>query len=213
MKFLVVECKRVKDTSWIFLVEGLEPGLRRHAKCFVFEKSGEEIKNFHWKDSVVDPWTVESQFCVIPGSDSRSPSLIERVSAELVSSTEGLASEEKRLSLGDRYYLYLYFNVIVTTATLLVCRFDPHLISIETGVMDDAIFEEVPNVRFRKQLNPIYEKPDIYAVKKKQERIRDKKNTIFVVNSMYFFVFLRVFEEDKRKKTKESRQRQTSRLW
>jgi len=194
MKFLVVECKRVKDTSWIFLVEGLEPGLRRHAKCFVFEKSGEEIKNFHWKDSVVDPWTVESQFCVIPGSDSRSPSLIERVSAELVSSTEGLASEEKRLSLGDRYYLYLYFNVIVTTATLQVCRFDPHLISIETGVLDDAIFEEVPYVRFRKQLNPIYEMPDIYAVIGKQERIRDKKNTIFVVNSKYFVEFLREFE-------------------
>src|SRR3569833_4683588 len=100
MKFLVVECKRVKDTSWIFLVEGLEPGLRRHAKCFVFEKSGEEIKIFLWFDSVVDPWTVESLYCVIPGSDSRSPFFIERVSAELVSSTEGLASEEKRFFFG-----------------------------------------------------------------------------------------------------------------
>src|SRR3569833_2647758 len=124
MKFLVVECKRVKDTSWIFLVEGLEPGLRRHALCFVFEKSGEEIKNFHWKDSVVDPWTVESQFCVITGSDSRSPSLIERVSAELVSSTEGLASEEKRLSQKKQKKQKLYINVIVTTATLQVGRGD-----------------------------------------------------------------------------------------
>src|SRR3569832_2987552 len=67
MKFLVVECKRVKDTSWIFLVEGLEPGLRRHAKCFVFEKSGEEIKNFHWKDSVVVFWLVVFFFCVFFG--------------------------------------------------------------------------------------------------------------------------------------------------
>src|SRR3569832_492149 len=182
MKFLVVECLRVFVSSWFFFVVGLEPGLRRHAKCFVFEKSGEEIKNFHWKDSVVDPWTVESQFCVIPGSDSRSPSLIERVSAELVSSTEGLASEEKRFSLGDRYYLYLYFNVIVTTATLQVCRGGPRRGAGGAGVWDDAIFEEVPYVRFRKQLNPIYEMPDIYAVIGKQERIRDKKNTIFVVN-------------------------------
>jgi len=34
---LVVECKRVKDTSWIFLIEGTEKKYRRHAKCFVLD--------------------------------------------------------------------------------------------------------------------------------------------------------------------------------
>lgn len=193
-EFLVVECKRVKDTSWIFLVEGLELETRRHAKSFVFEKHERDIGRFEWTDLSLEPRSPESQFCVIPGADSKSLSLIERTSAELVSSTEGLASEDKLLSLDDRYYLHQYFNVIVTTATLQVCHFNPQVISIEDGTLNDATFKEVPYVRFRKQLNPIYQVPNIYRVMGKQELARAKENTVFVVNSKHLIDFLREFE-------------------
>ncbi len=195
--FLVLECKRVKDTSWIFLIEGTERKNRRHAKSFVFNKSGENIKRFEWLDLTLEPSTPQSQYCVIPGSDQRSRSLIERAAAELVSSTEGLALEDKALSLDSGENLKIYFNVIVTTASLQVCRFDPKTISIENGMVENPIFEEVPYIRFRKQLNPVYEIPVVCAVAGNQDVARAKENTVFVVNSKHLVEFLKAFEIDK----------------
>jgi len=194
--FLVVECKRVKDTSWIFLIEEQESKLRRHAKCFVFNKSGAELKRFEWLDLALEPSTPQSQFCVIPGTDNRSQSLIERASAELVSATEALAFEDKSLSLNDRDHLKIYFNVIVTTAKLQVCRFDPGTISLTDGTLTDAKFEEVPFLRFRKQLNPVYDIPEVYAVAGNADVARAKENTVFVVNSEHILDFLKNFEID-----------------
>jgi len=195
-QFLTVECKRVKDTSWIFLVEGKDKKIRRHAKCFVLNKSGAEIKRFEWLDLTLDPSTPQSQYCVVPGTDNRSQSLIERTSAELVTATEALALEDKSLSLDDREDLKIYFNVIVTTAKIQVCRFEPASISLVDGTMADAEFEEVPYVRFRKQLNPVYEIPEIYAVAGSIDVARAKENTVFIVNSEHISGFLKEFEID-----------------
>jgi hypothetical protein len=195
-QFLVVECKRVKDTSWIFLIEGQLSNPRRHAKCFVLKKSGADIKRFEWLDLTLEPSTPQSQFCVVPGTDNRSQSLIERASSELISATEALALEDKSLSLNDRDNLKIYFNVIVTTAKLQVCRFDPAAISLVDGTINDAEFEEVPYVRFRKQLNPIYEISKAYAVAGNTDVARAKENTVFVVNSEHISSFLKDFEID-----------------
>lgn len=195
----VVECKRVKDTSWIFLIEETERKNRRHAKSFVYNKSGGNIKRFEWLDLTLDPSTPESQYCVIPGSgaDQRNKSLIERAAAELVSSTEGLALEDKSLSSNNSSDLKMYFNVIVTTATLLVCYLNSKLINIENGTIDNAAFEEVPYLRFRKQLNPIYKIPQISSVESSQDIARAKENTVFVINSGHLVQFLKEFEIDK----------------
>lgn len=195
-QFLVVECKRVKDTSWIFLVPEKSKKTRRHAKSFVMNKDGTDLKRFDWIDLTLDPSTPQSQYCVIPGTDNRSQSLIERASAELVSATEALAIEDKSLSLNDRYDLKIYFNVIVTTAKIKVCRFDPSTISLEEGKVEEAEFDEVPFVRFRKQLNPVYELPEVYAVAGNIDIARAKENTIFVVNSAHISTFLKEFEID-----------------
>jgi len=195
-EYLVLECKRVKDTSWIFLSQAKQLKNRRHAKCFVFTKSSEGLKRFGWVDLTMEPSTPESQYCVIPGTDNRSQSLIERASAELVSATEALAFEDKSLSLNDRDTLKIYINVIVTTAKLQVCLFDPGSISLADGTLDQAEFQEAPYVRFRKQLNPIYKIPDVYSTFGKIDVARAKENTIFVVNSEHITEFLQEYEVD-----------------
>ena len=154
------------------------------------------MKRFEWLDLTLEPSTPQSQFCVVPGTDNRSQSLIERASAELVSATEALALEDNSLTLNDRDDLKIYFNVIVTTAKLQVCRFDPAAISLVDGTIADAEFEEVPYVRFRKQLNPVYEIPEVYAVAGSIDVARVKENTVFVVNSEYISNFLEDFEID-----------------
>lgn len=195
-EYLVLECKRVKDTSWIFLGQSEQLKNRRHAKCFIFTKSGKELKRFGWADLTMEPSTPESQYCVIPGADNRSQSLIERASAELVSATEALAIEDKSLSLNDRETFKIYTNVIVTTAKLQVCLFDPSSISLADGTLDIAEFQEAPYVRFRKQLNPIYKIPEVYSTAGDIDVARAKENTVFVVNSEHINEFLKKYEVD-----------------
>lgn len=195
-QFLVVECKRVMDTSWIFLASEKAKNTQLHAKSFVLNKDENNLKRYGWADLILEPSTPESQYCVIPGTDNRSHSLIERASAEPVAATEALAFEDKSLSLNDRRDLKIYINVIVTTAQIQICRFDPSSISLEDGKLEEAEFEEVPFVRFRKQLATAYELSEIYAVAGNKDIARAKENTIFVVNSVHLSDFLREFEVD-----------------
>ncbi len=195
---LVVECKRVKDTSWIFLDPSSKSKNRRHAKSFVSKKGGMNAERFEWLDLTLDPTTPESQFCVIPGNDNRSQSLIERSSAELVSATEALAQEDRGIFFSDSGDLKIYFNVIVTTADLKVCNFDPASISLKDGTIEDPHFVDVPFLRFRKQLNPIFKVPSLKGILGSQGVERAKENTVFVVNSEKLFDFLRAFEVDNR---------------
>jgi hypothetical protein len=195
-KYFTVECKRVKDTSWIFLNEGAEVKLRRHSKAFIFKKDGTQVNQFGWSDVTLEPSSPESQFCVIPGTGSKSKSLIERAAAELVSSTEALAMEDKSLSLDDRWTLGIYFNLIVTTAKIQVCSFEKTDISIADGTISNPKFDEVAYVRFRKQLSPTYNLPEIFRVAGYEDRAYAKENTVFVVNSEHLVEFLVNFELD-----------------
>ncbi|MDO8273586.1 MAG: hypothetical protein Q7U82_16955 [Gammaproteobacteria bacterium] len=195
-QYMVVECKRVKDTSWIFINENSRAKSRRHAKAFIFFKPGDEVRRFGWVDLTMEPTSAESQYCVIPGTDPKSKSLIERAASEIISSTESLAAEDKALSLNDRDDLHIYFNVLVTTATLQVCRFNSSDISIADGTIENCEFEEVPFVRLRKQLSTSVQVPEILRVVGSEARVKAKENTVFVVNSNYLIQFLTNCEID-----------------
>lgn len=193
---MIVEAKRVLDTSWIFLIEGESIKTRRHAKSFVFGASNGEVKRFDWFDLTLNPATPESEYCVIPGGDQRSKSLIERAASDLVSSTEGFALEEKALSPSNNWRLRTYFNVIVTTAKLQVCLIQPKSISIGDGTIQDASFTEVPYLRFRKQLLPHFKVSDLTPELGNQNIASAKESTVFVVNSLSIEKFLSEFEID-----------------
>jgi hypothetical protein len=192
--YMIVECKRVRDTSWIFMRDQRTEDTRRHAKTFVFTKTSGKLKRFGWVDLILSPYTPQSEFCVIPGTDNKSKSLIERAAAELVSSTEGFAYECKTLSQNEQDLFKLFFNVIVTTAKLHVCEYDPANIKLEDGSLLDAEFKEVPYVRYRKQLSPLYEVPEALST---NNVARAKESTVFVVNSLHVHDFLTEFSLDR----------------
>lgn len=193
---LIIECKRVRDTSWIFMRDVRSPKTSRDSKSFIFRRAAGEIGRFGWVDLTTYPLTPESVYCVIPGTDSRSKSLIERAAAELVSSTEAFANECRYLSLDDRDVSKIFFNVIVTTAKLSVCEYDPSSISLEDGSLRDSTFTEVPYIRFRKQLSPLYQISEIYKVAGDSDVARAKENTVFVVNALHFNNFLKEIDLD-----------------
>lgn len=193
---MVVECKRVLETSWIFLNPTRTPTPRRHAKAWITRYAAGHFKHIGWADIALDPVSPEAEFCVVAGQDAKSRPMLERIAAELVSATEALAIEERdyQAQLGDA--LRMYFGVIVTTATLRVCTFSPDQVSLADGKVTDAGYVEVPFVRFRKQLTTGPSALPLNVVDGVHSYARAKERTVFVVNAGALPNFLADFDVD-----------------
>lgn len=194
---LVVECKRVLETSWIFLIEDKKQLGRRHAKSWVTRTVDKKMKYFGLKDLTLEPTTPQSQYCVVYGEDAKSKPMLERIAAGVVSAAEALAFEEKESCINEFDMLRMYINVIVTTAKLQVCNLNPSDVSIVNGKVENVEFTEVPFLRFRKQLSIPHEQPKDPAVLSNYREIaRAKENTVFIVNAEAFPEFLKRLEVD-----------------
>ena len=193
--YLVVECERVRDTTWLFMHEDGKATGRRHAKAWVSrEQSGGRLKCFDWRDTTLDPSSPEAVFCAIRGQSAGDRStLIERIGGELISATEAFAYEEKDFHSSDNMIRF-YFNVIVTTARLKLATFALNGISLTDGMLASAIFHDVPFLRFRKQMS---ERgwdftPEDYE--NNTDPAYEKESTVFVVRATALHDFLKEFE-------------------
>lgn len=175
---LIIECKRVRDSEWIFLCSPTNLS-RSHARFWANAVGGKE-KAVGWYDGQVEPSSPEADFCAIMGQDHRKP-LLENLASELVAATEAFAFEELSFSKGISIS---YFPVIITTAELYVCKFDAKDIQIESGEITSAQFETVPFVRFRKSLTTQVSR---FAIKRPMNHLLEvaeaKERTVFVMNA------------------------------
>lgn len=191
---LVIECKRVKQAAWVFLLPKIPSKTRSRATVFGSQIEGKEWRHFGWEDRQADPTTYESQYCAIPGQDQGRKNLIERTASELIISVEALAHQERELQQkrGDANISRVYIPTIVTTAQLFVAEFDPSDISLEDGCLpEDTPFNEVPYLRYRKSLTTQVE---FEKVKSIQDVHADNQRTIFVVNASKFEEFMQEYE-------------------
>ncbi|MGE0682431.1 MAG: hypothetical protein AB7P69_16215 [Candidatus Binatia bacterium] len=84
----------------------------------------------------------------------------------------------------------LYLPVVVTNARLFTCSFDPVGVSLETGeIPDEAKFEEVPYIRFKKTLwsHITHEQEEVFSV---EDAHQDRERTILVVSGSHLKLFL-----------------------
>ena len=96
--------------------------------------------------------------------------------------------EEHSLGVPRTGSLRTYFSVLVPTADLKTCRFDPQEIDIKSGEITKCVFEDVPFIRFRKSLTARNEETTEKDIAKV---FREKERTVFVVNSASFVDFLK----------------------
>lgn len=175
---LIIECKRVRDAEWIFLCSPNNLN-RSHARFWVNRVGGRD-QAVGWYDGQVEPSSPEADFCAIMGQDHRKP-LLENLASELVAATEAFAVEEYSFS---KSMAISYFPVIITTAELFICKFDPRDIEIESGEIKNPQFEAVPFVRFRKSLTTT---PSRFAIDKHIEHFEEfaeaRERTVFVLNA------------------------------
>lgn len=185
---LVVECKRVRDAAWLFLRSDGTSQPRRHYKTWISRYVEGSMKYFGWHDIAVDPPTAEVLYCTVRGQSDSAP-MLERIAADVVSSTEALALEEKDYRRQGSS-IQFYFNAIVTTAELKICKFSPDNISLADGSISSADFETVPFLRFRKQLSSrgdLFTPEDFASGEDPSKR---KEHTVWIINSQSLVDFL-----------------------
>lgn len=192
---MIIECKRVRQTSWVCLIPNTKPPERSHARLWVSRFSFPKWEHFGWEDWQADPISYESKYCAITGQEQGRHNLIERSASELIEAMEALAMQEKELNDNeakastDFAFTRIYIPVIVTTAELFVALFEPDSISLSDGSLSDkAVFNSVPYIRFRKSLTSNYlpSKPRQTI----QEVYKETERTVFVVNATHFNSFL-----------------------
>lgn len=197
---LNIECKRPQDATWQFLLPAPKNKHRRRCKFWATYGGNSRLTHFDWVDLTIEPTSYESTFCVVAGQDAKSRPMLERIAATVVESTEALAQEEAALLKNQRVdHLRTYINVIVTTAKLEVCKFDPNQIDLETGTIGDAEYEDIPYIRFRKQLSAL---PKPLGAMEWNEGLRSvteaKENTVLVVQATKVIQLLKELEIDHR---------------
>ncbi len=181
---MVVECKKVSDAKWFFLVPNNQAKTKRAKLLWTFEglikqeAYRKKISAWHNFQTKADSW--EALFCIVRGQGENDTPMLERLSSQLLRSIENLANEELEYEKHTERDLHIYYPVIITNATLLACQYDTNNIEISTGQLADAEFEEVPFIRFRKNLSSSVKTKEILDIKQANS---DYERTIFIINS------------------------------
>lgn len=162
---MIIECKRVRDTQWVFLVpdppKGRRAEPRRHFRA-AFCRHGTAESGSHptigLTEFQVDPRCWESAFCAARGmSDRGDTPLLDRVCAELTTAADAILSQQALLNRVPHpgNDVWITVPVIVTTAEISICKFDPGAVSLVKGELDQSAVtvESVPVVRYRKSFN------------------------------------------------------------
>lgn len=194
---LVVECKRVQDSAWLFLSHS---GSGKHEALFkpwatLYPRARPPY--FGWADIRIPLQTPQAQFCCVRGQSSNDKNtFLERVAA-LVSSTEALAVEERDYRNDTGESCRMYFSVLVTTARLFFASFESSSLKLEDGTLEKATFEQVPYLRVRKQ----FARTEAPLTQDDWSKGRDtdvtREHTIFVVEAIHFVKFLKDLQVDR----------------
>lgn len=192
---IVIECKRRLDTEWIFLHPSPSLKNRSHSRVWRTHVINDNTHACHWTDCQVEPSTPETAFCVMPGGKGER-SILEHTASELIEATEAFAIQEYSIHRNRKHGLVaLYFPLIVTTATLKVCTFDPHNVSMETGEIANTAstaFTTVPAIRFRKSLS--VKDNHRASIDNISDAIQAREMTVFVVNAANLLEVLKDWE-------------------
>ena len=186
--YVVVECKRTRDATWMFLMPSSAQLSRSHAKVAWINTKPHEKSLVGWGDIQVHARSPETDFCAVRGQGEGDTPMLERIAAQVVAAADGLCAD--LIELHERAWASkVVIPVIVTNAELVVAQFDPETVDLELAEVQDATFTPVPHVRFRKTLAPAAADPF-----SEPEELRDLSDgavrTVFVVAASAFTEWL-----------------------
>lgn len=179
---MVVECKRPRDGSWIFIVPEEKRQLEYRLKCLWTDFIPPNKILSGWDEFSIAPPTLQSEFCIIRGQGEEGKTLLERISGQLLISLDCLAKEELEINQGISFkQTRIYIPVIITSAELIACHLNLEEISLSEGTIEKGIFQPVPFIRFRKSLTT--KLTSQFQPKNVKEANENKERSILVINS------------------------------
>ncbi len=193
---LILECKRVSQAQWVFLMPGLPRMENRvrllHTRCQPGVHSLPE-----WQDWACEPNSYETPFCVVRGHSEKDKPMLERLAGVVLESVESFANEEAKIfenAKDGTTYRLMYAAAIVTTANLDICQFHPKDVDIQEGIIPEKVgqFQPVSFVRFRKGLaTHIISSSPATSVEKANLA---NERTVFVIQATHLVDFLQQFQ-------------------
>jgi len=196
---LVLECKRVQETEWLFLKSaGRDPTTLARGLA---SRNRPRRQVLGWHDVHAILSAPESEICLVIGEDSKKGTMLERLSSVAVESTEALAAEDAQFNFESvgRSPMRVYFPVIVTTAALKVCTYNNSALDLPTGTLNEATFEDADFIRFRKQVGATPTALSSTGSLVEARAVANaKESTVFVVNVNHVKRFLDYFKLEDR---------------
>jgi hypothetical protein len=189
---LVIECKRSRDAIWMFLMPDKKQLERSHARIRWTNTVPHRRDLADWGDIQVYPQSPEADFCVVRGRGENDSPLLERIASSVANAAESLSADLLKLDKGSKR-VTLVIPVLVTTASLMLSRFDPSDVDLKSGEVANASFTTVPHLRFRKSL-ALTSAPDEYDPTKLRDLSAASERTVFVVGGLHFTDWLKEFE-------------------
>ena len=178
---MVVECKRVQDATWVFLIDDGKVDIGRARLLWTY-LTGEHGPASGWDEFRFSYSSPESSFCVVRGQGEGDAPMLERLAGLVLRSTEVLAQQELQMGTKRPYGpAWIYLPAIVTNAKLYISKFNPDEIDIQSGTLSDADFQAVPMVRFRKALSTTITANNV--VTSLQKAAEEQQRTVFVINA------------------------------
>lgn len=186
---MVVECKRVQDSDWVFITPD-EPEKDLESRLYINNSAGHGVEHNGYLDVQTFPSAYISNFCVVAGQDAHSRPLLERTAHDVVVASEAVAQEEQPFLEARNYGFRCYAAIVVTTANLSISSIRDRDISLVTGEVDDQAVQSVPWIKFRKQLsNELVVEPEDLAWDFRSIS-RAKEKVVYVVNAAHLSEFL-----------------------
>ena len=181
----VIEAKRRRDAVWVFLQPDKEPVLTRRFRYFWTYPEGAGGNKMGWYDGyLMQKEPLVSSFCAVRGQAEERP-LLERLAGYTLLAAEALGRREieVRTTTG-----LIYLPVIVTTAELVVHRFDPKTVKPESGDFEKSEYLKVPYIVFRKSIGTVYPvtaKRRDHPARDLSDLNRQDERDVLIVNSRH----------------------------
>lgn len=195
---LVIECKRARNTEWIFLREPNNAN-RTHTRGLVaILRAGQRRAAKDWVEGLQClPASSIAKYCVVRKNNQRSDELLERLAAETVRAVEALAESEIDIFKRTGEHLgRVYFPVIVTTAAIYVSDADYTDVDLDVGEVSSGTtkYEPIKWVRFVKSFGVSEPRR---LVGNLEDLVEQTERCVFVVRASAFLEFLEKLELSK----------------
>lgn len=179
----ILECKRVEPHDWIFLVPQSAEKTIRVSWNFFDARTVEPGKpGLYLGEFTMASHSYEASLCAL-NKNKTSNLTLEKLCQELMRASQGIADFP---ALKRETEIEILIPILVTTARLLVCRYNARQVDPLDGIIHkgSAEFEEVPYIRFRKAFELLMEaKPDTQM--SLRQLAAQHQQTVFVCNGAH----------------------------